>query len=141
MSQDNEDTDEVSGLDEVSIRFLRAVKVLKGDQKALQVLDAIKSVLGEDWAARVIFNKLSDNFSTIEGIAVVGFDINNGMKINAIKELRTITGLGLKEAKDAIEGAGCGNKTVCGIPSNLPPKQVEESIQALRRFGVKIVIT
>ena len=30
---------------------------------------------------------------------------DGGKKINVIKEIRTITGLGLKEAKDLVEGA------------------------------------
>ena len=130
-----------SCLDEISIRFIRAVKMLKGNKDALRVLESIKTVLGEDWAARIVFNELSDNFSTIEGIAIVSFNRDIGKMINAIKELRTITGLGLREAKDAIEGASCGSKTIVSILKNVSPKQVEDSIRAMRSFGAKIVIT
>ena len=35
--------------------------------------------------------------------------IKKGMKINAIKEVRTHTGCGLKEAKDAVEKYMCNN--------------------------------
>jgi ribosomal protein L7/L12 len=130
-----------SCLDEISTRFIRAVKMLKGNKDALRVLEAIKTVLGEDWAARIVFNELSDNFSTIEGIAIVGFNRDTGKMINAIKELRTISGLGLKEAKDAIEGASCGHKIIVSILKDVPAKQAEDSIRALRSFGAKVIIT
>jgi len=38
--------------------------------------------------------------------------VNGDKKINVIKEIRTITGLGLKEAKDFTESAGPGNGKV-----------------------------
>jgi large subunit ribosomal protein L7/L12 len=46
-------------------------------------------------------------------------------KINAIKEIRTITGLGLKEAKDLVEGA---------------PKMVKEGISKADAANIKKVL-
>lgn len=136
----NETIDELAGLDEISVRFIRAVKVLKGNKEALQILEAIKSILGDEWAARVIFNQLSDNFSNIENFTIVGFDSSHGKKINAIKELRSISFIGLKEAKDAIEGAEQGKKFMVSIGSTLDAKQVDVSVRALRSFGARIVL-
>ena len=53
--------------------------------------------------------QLTDNLVAIvevDGIEIppIALDwIKKGMKINAIKEVRTHTGCGLKEAKDAVE--------------------------------------
>ena len=46
-------------------------------------------------------------------------------KINVIKEIRTITGLGLKEAKDLVEGA---------------PKTVKESVNKEEAGKIKKVL-
>ena len=53
-------------------------------------------------------------------------------KINVIKEIRTITGLGLKEAKDLVEGAP---KTVKEAVSKDEANKVKE---ALEKAGAKV---
>ncbi|HAZ12743.1 MAG: 50S ribosomal protein L7/L12 [Bdellovibrionales bacterium GWA2_49_15] len=53
-------------------------------------------------------------------------------KINVIKEVRAITGLGLKEAKDLVEGAP---KTV---KEGLPKAQAEEMKKKLESAGAKV---
>ncbi|MBI2521312.1 MAG: 50S ribosomal protein L7/L12 [Bdellovibrio sp.] len=53
-------------------------------------------------------------------------------KINVIKEVRAITGLGLKEAKDLVEGAP---KTV---KEGLPKAQAEEIKKKLESAGAKV---
>jgi large subunit ribosomal protein L7/L12 len=53
-------------------------------------------------------------------------------KINVIKEVRTITGLGLKEAKDLVDGAP---KTV---KENVPTKEAEEIKAKLEAAGAKV---
>jgi hypothetical protein len=68
-------TEDFNGLDEISARFIRAVQSLMGDQVSLDVLEALTPILGGDWARRVVFNRLADNFSTIENITIVDFDI------------------------------------------------------------------
>jgi len=55
-------------------------------------------------------------------------------KINVIKEVRTLTGLGLKEAKDLIEGAP---KTV---KESLPKEEAEKVKKALEDAGAKVEI-
>jgi large subunit ribosomal protein L7/L12 len=53
-------------------------------------------------------------------------------KINVIKEVRAITGLGLKEAKDLVEGAP---KTV---KSDVPTAEAEELKKKLESAGAKV---
>ena len=53
-------------------------------------------------------------------------------KISVIKEVRTITGLGLKEAKDLVEGAPKE------IKSGVPKKDAEEAKKKLEAAGAKI---
>ena len=53
-------------------------------------------------------------------------------KINVIKEVRAITGLGLKEAKDLVEGAPKE------IKKGVPKKEAEEAKKKLETAGAKI---
>ena len=53
-------------------------------------------------------------------------------KINVIKEVRTITGLGLKEAKDLVEGAPKELKT------GVNKKEAEEIKKKLEAAGAKV---
>jgi large subunit ribosomal protein L7/L12 len=55
-------------------------------------------------------------------------------KINVIKEIRTITGLGLKEAKDLVEGAP---KTV---KENVSKDEAEKIKKVLEENGAKVEI-
>ena len=55
-------------------------------------------------------------------------------KINVIKEIRTITGLGLKEAKDLVEGAP---KTVKEAVSKEDAAKIKE---ALEKAGAKVEV-
>ena len=53
-------------------------------------------------------------------------------KINVIKEVRVITGLGLKEAKDLVEGAPKE------IKNGVPKKEAEEAKKKLEAAGAKV---
>jgi large subunit ribosomal protein L7/L12 len=53
-------------------------------------------------------------------------------KINVIKEVRTITGLGLKEAKDLVEGAPKP------VKENVPKAEAEEMKKKLEAAGAKV---
>ncbi len=55
-------------------------------------------------------------------------------KINVIKEVRTITGLGLKEAKDLVEGAP---KTV---KDGVSKEDAQKMKEALEKAGAKVEI-
>ena len=53
-------------------------------------------------------------------------------KINVIKEVRAITGLGLKEAKDLVEGAPKE------VKKGVPKKEAEEAKKKLEVAGAKV---
>jgi large subunit ribosomal protein L7/L12 len=53
-------------------------------------------------------------------------------KINVIKEIRTITGLGLKEAKDLVEAAPKE------VKAGVPKKDAEEAKKKLEAAGAKV---
>jgi hypothetical protein len=55
--------------------------------------------------------------------ATVQEALNQGNKIEAVRRLRGLTGLGLKEAKDAVDAAGVGQ----GQSADLSPGQVRSS--------------
>ena len=56
-------------------------------------------------------------------------------KINVIKEVRTITGLGLKEAKDLVEAGG---KTV---KEGVPKDEAEEIKKKLEEVGAEVELS
>ncbi len=89
------------------------IEKIAEDLSALTVLEAadLSKLLEEKWgvsaaapmamaapAAAAEAAEVKDSFSVV--LAAAG-----DQKINVIKEVRTITGLGLKEAKDIVEGA------------------------------------
>ena len=63
---------------------------------------------------------------------VIFLSAAGGKKINVIKEVRAITGLGLKEAKDLVEAAPKE------VKKNVPKKEAEEAKQKLEAAGAKV---
>jgi large subunit ribosomal protein L7/L12 len=55
-------------------------------------------------------------------------------KINVIKEVRTITGLGLKEAKDLVEGAPKP------VKEGVPKEEADKIKEALEKAGAKVEV-
>ena len=87
------------------------------DLSSLSVIEAaeLSKILEEKWgvsavaAAPVTVSAAGSDATAPAAEAKTEFDVHltaaGGQKINVIKEVRTITGLGLKEAKDLVEGA------------------------------------
>ena len=59
---------------------------------------------------------------------------DGGKKINVIKEVRAITGLGLKEAKDLVEGAPKA------VKEGLPKADAEAAAKKLEEAGAKVAL-
>ena len=75
------------------------------------------------------------NPAQIENKTVTVYLENFGTnKIAVIKEIRTITGLGLKEAKETVESAPVK------IKENLPKEQAESIKDILEKVGATIVL-
>ncbi len=66
-------------------------------------------------------------------VALVGFDA--AAKIKVIKVVREITGLGLKEAKDAVEGAASEPKV---LKEAAPKEEAEDMKKKLEEAGAKV---
>ena len=86
------------------------------DLSSLSVIEAaeLSKILEEKWgvsaaAAPVAVSSAGGGDAAPAAEAKTEFDVHltaaGAQKINVIKEVRTITGLGLKEAKDLVEGA------------------------------------
>ena len=83
-------------------------------QSVIEIADLVKD-LEEKWgvsaaaAAPVAVSTAGGGDAAPAAEAKTEFDVHltaaGAQKINVIKEVRTITGLGLKEAKDLVEGA------------------------------------
>ena len=63
--------------------------------------------------------------------SVVLVDVG-AQKINVIKEVRAITGLGLKEAKDLVEGAPKE------VKASVPKEEAQKLKEALEKAGAKV---
>ena len=113
------------------------IKEALGKMPVMELVELI-SELEEDWgvsAAAPVTVAASPGASAAEGATVeekTNFDVIlnsfGDKKVAVIKVVRTITGLGLKEAKDAVEGAPATIKE--GIPKDEAEgvkKQLEEA--------------
>jgi hypothetical protein len=98
-------SDQLSLFDEISVRFLRAVKEVYGRQHAVDTLNHLQTTLGKDWLGRVMFHMMSDNYHYMEEftLQIDPSCVNGFKKINAIKSVRALTGYGLGESKTFVE--------------------------------------
>ena len=104
------------------------------DLSSLSVIEAaeLSKILEEKWgvsaaAAPVAVVGATSGDAAPAAEAKTEFDVHltaaGAQKINVIKEVRTITGLGLKEAKDLVEGA---------------PKVVKEGVAEAEANEIKV---
>ena len=112
--------DELSGLTILEISELN--KMLE-EQWGVSATVAVATSSGEATKAE----EKSDFTVTLES--------SGDNKINVIKEVRTITGLGLKEAKDLVDGAPKVLK------ENVPAKEAEEMKVKLESVGAKVKLS
>jgi len=116
------------------------IKNLKlGEVKAL--IETLENVLGVKASAPVVAVAGGGGAAAAAAEPVeekTEFDVilkdGGAKKINVIKEIRTITGLGLKEAKDLVEGAPKEVKT--GIPKD----EAEKIKKVLEENGAVVEI-
>lgn len=99
-------------LDELSVRFLRQVKADMGGEACTRSMRVLRDVLGTDWAGRVVLDVLSDTYAGGDRFVIEQI---GDRKIEAIKEVRAFTGVGLKEAKDLVEAVGYGTPQIVTV--------------------------
>lgn len=83
-----------------AISFMQAVIAEYGEEKGEEMWDTIVTTLDPSVKRQILMTMLTGNFGT--KIVLRGF-IGQPKKVNAIKAVRSITGLGLKEAKDIVD--------------------------------------
>ena len=112
-----------------------------GELSKLTVVEAadLSKKLEEKWgvtAAAPVAAAATASESTISKEEKTDFVIflsaSGDKKINVIKEVRAITGLGLKEAKDLVEGAPKE------VKKGVPKKEAEEAKKKLEAAGAKV---
>lgn len=132
-------------LDEASATFLRAIKQHYTRDTAIDAMEALVPILGKDWKARLILGIVSNKYPSVYNIRIfIDPRDSSYQKINAIKEIRSLTGMGLVEAKHAVESA-VGNWVDVPLPSK--PEDMErtawerkvlDAVNYLRMCGVKV---
>lgn len=135
-------------LDEASAYFLRSIKQHYTRDTAVEVMDALAPILGKDWKGRVIFGIMANKHTGVRRIQLTcNAGPANSNKITAIKEVRYLSGMGLMEAKTAVEAAerapssfSIGNK-----PSDYDQmawdRRIQSSMEILRGAGYSVEFT
>ena len=121
------------------------IKKIAEDISKLTLLEAVelKNILKDDYGiepaaggAVVMAGAAASGEDAAGGEEKTEFDVilkaAGDKKINVIKEVRTITGLGLKEAKDLVEAGG---KTV---KEGAPKDEAEEIKKKLEEAGAEV---
>lgn len=106
-----------------ALTVMEAVKLKEMLEEKWGVTAAVAAVAGPAAAAAPVEEKDEFNVVLVDGGA---------NKINVIKEVRAITGLGLKEAKDLVEAGG---KTV---KEGAKKEEAEEIKKKLEAAGAKV---
>ena len=118
------------------------IKKIAEDLSSLTVLEAadLAKLLEEKWgvSASAPVAVAASGGGEASPVAEAKTDFNimltavGDKKINVIKEVRAITGLGLKEAKDLVEGAPKE------IKAGVPKKEADEFKKKLEAAGAKV---
>ena len=92
-----------------SVALLRALTHEYGAPKAMEVWEGMSDIIDDADLKMDVFKTMLTGGHAGLNIELMSFD--GDQKITAIKALRAATGVGLKEAKEAVEAARDGQKT------------------------------
>jgi hypothetical protein len=110
-----------------------------GQEMGLKCFDVMRETFGEDLCGAVLFGIMEGARS--DAITIRTTTDNLTRKIEAIKEIRHISGMGLKEAKDAVEGA-CFKEVVVPLSYDMLKQEnsykLDQSIRVLEQVGVTV---
>jgi ribosomal protein L7/L12 len=110
-----------------------------GQEMGLKCFDVIRQTFGEDLVGAVLFGIMEGRKGDTITIRTTTYNLNR--KIEAIKEVRHLSGCGLKEAKDAVEDA-CYKEVVIPLKPEMLKQEndihLERSIRALEEAGVTV---
>ena len=110
--------------------FIKSLCEVYGPTQGLVVWDKIRSTLSEQMASDIFLGMLI-------GPTQIEFHSFGVYKIEAIKEVRAFTGMGLKEAKDFVENATYTNPGIIDI-STKDHAEIQKFCDSMRRIGCVI---
>lgn len=111
--------------------FIRCLCEAYGSERGMAVWEHIREGLGDRMAADIFLGMLMGS-DEVEVRSVVPM-----RKIEAIKEVRGLTGMGLKDAKDFVERVefqGPQRLSVVGLDNG----RVDQFVQSMQRIGCSI---
>jgi hypothetical protein len=86
--------------------------------------------------------KVSGTYKELSQMATLkaarNYDSTNFNKVAVIKAVRSVSGLGLKEAKDAVEDAMAGHKITVDIAPNLANVVIEDCVETIEMHGMSL---
>lgn len=115
------------------IRFLKDLQEEMGTDKGLAVWDKMREAMGDEICGQVLFGIMKGHHGNTIRLVSIG-----EQKINAIKLVRECTGIGLKEAKDLVEGVQWNGKSadldMTGIGSGL----IDQYCRRFEEIGCRV---
>ena len=120
-----------------TIMWLKAMQREHGTDVGMKCFDTMRAVFGEDMVGAVTFG-LMDGWRGGSSVTIRG-DAHS--KIEAIKMVRSLTGYGLKEAKDAVEAALWRDVDIVIKPELQEPdnyKILERDLETLEKTGLAV---
>ncbi len=111
--------------------FIRALCDTYGSNQGMAVWDRIRETLGDRAASDIFLGMLTGDYHAVT-VRSIG-----AHKIEAIKEMRSFTGWGLKESKDFVEAVQLGGprEIETGV---IPEDRIQDFIKAMKRIGCAV---
>lgn len=122
-----------------SINWVLAMQKEYGQEMGMKCFDVLRETYGDELSGQVLFGIMEG----VRGDQLVIRTTTNLLtrKIEAIKEVRMLTGWGLKEAKDAVEDACFKDVTIpltYDMMKEENGRRVDNAIQVLEKSGVTV---
>ncbi|XP_068666674.1 uncharacterized protein [Aristolochia californica] len=126
--------DEVAGLTLVEVAELSSIMMEKLSMKEGPTVVVMKAGSAAGMAVKAAGSAKEEKKpeKTVFEVKLEGYDA--AAKIKVIKEVRTFTDLGLKEAKDLVE------KTPTVIKKGVSKEEAEQIIEKMKALGAKVVL-
>lgn len=115
------------------IRFLKDLQEDLGTDKGLEVWDKMREAMGDEVCGQVLFGIIKGHRGNTIRLVEVG-----DRKIDAIKLVRECTGLGLKEAKDAVEYVQYGREFELILPVGFTPENIDHYTRRFEDIGCRV---
>ena len=111
------------------LHFLRAITEAYGPDEGMRLWETIANTLDPDVKGQIFFAMLTGTHN--DTVVVRGLQLNGIDKVKCVKEIRNWTGLGLKEAVDAVNQVDSGNVARLTVK----PEEHHRAVVGLRNVG------